>query len=476
MIISLSRSIAYNALLQLIAKIVGTLFAIVAFGLMARYLDTDGFGAYTTITAFLQFFGILVDMGLTVIAIQMVSETGYDHQKNFRNLFTIRLISGVFIYLLAPLVVLILPYPEAVKFGVLVMAPSFFISSLIQISTVPYQAGIKMRIPVIAEIASKFFLIGGIAAVAASDLGLVGILVMILLNNLIQWVILLCGNRSWYLPPLAFDWDVWRDIASRTWPIALSIVCNVVYMRADTIVLSLSQSQGDVGIYGAAFRVLEVMMTLPLMFIGLTISSFARAWSSGDRVTFARYFQKSFDVMALAAFPLVVGTWFVGTELMVAITGPSFYASGAILKLLMIAVGAVFFGSLFGNLINVIHAQRTMLVGYGAVALGGLLAYLYFIPLYSYWAAALITIVTEMLIALFGFSVFYAKTRVMPSLALCAKALMASGAMGIFLYAFPLWPSAVKVLAGALVYIIVLFLTGALTRELVASLLPEKRI
>lgn len=471
---SLSRSIAYNSLLQLFAKIVGTLFAVIAFGLMARYLDTDGFGAYTTITAFLQFFGILVDMGLTVIAIQMVSEAGYDHQKNFRNLFTIRLISGIIIYLCAPLVVLLFPYPAAVKFGVLVMAPSFFISSLIQISTAPYQAGIRMRVPVIAEIISKFFLIGGIAAVALYDWGLVGILVMILANNLIQWVILLCGSRSWYAPPLAFDWDIWHDVFRRTWPIALSIVCNVVYMRADTIVLSLSQSQADVGIYGAAFRVLEVMMTLPLMFISLTLSSFARAWSSGDVPSFTRYFQKSFDVMALAAFPLVVGTWFVGTELMVAITGPSFYASGAILKTLMIAVGAVFFGSLFGNLINVIHAQRQMLIGYGIVALGGLAAYLYFIPLYSYWAAALITITTEIIIAVFGFGIFYLKTRVAPSLALCGKALCASVAMGILLYAFPFWPSILKVVAGALVYIIVLFLTGALTRELVASLLPKK--
>lgn len=471
---SLSRSIAYNALLQLIAKIVGTLFAVIAFGLMARYLDTDGFGAYTTITAFLQFFGILVDMGLTVIAIQMVSEAGHDHQKNFRNLFTIRLISGVIIYLCAPLAVLLFPYPAAVKFGVLVMAPSFFISSLIQISTAPYQAGIRMRVPVIAEIISKFFLIGGIAAVALYDWGLIGILVMILANNLIQWIILLCGSRSWYAPPLAFDWGVWHDVFRRTWPIALSIVCNVVYMRADTIVLSLSQSQADVGIYGAAFRVLEVMMTVPLMFISLTLSSFARAWSSGDRAAFSRYFQKSFDVMALAAFPLVVGTWFVGTELMVAITGPSFYASGAILKLLMIAVGAVFFGSLFGNLINVIHAQRQMLIGYGIVALGGLAAYLYFIPLYSYWAAALITITTEIIIAMFGFGIFYLKTRVAPSLTLCAKALCASIAMGIVLYAFPSWPSLLKVAAGALVYIIVLFLTGALTRELVASLLPKK--
>lgn len=472
---TLSRTIAYNTLLQTIAKIASTLFAIIAFGMLTRYLGTEGFGAYTTITAFLQFFGILVDMGLSVIAIQLMSEVGQDHKKNFDNILTIRLITGIVIYVIAPLAALFFPYSSDIKFGILLMAPSFFISSLIQLSTTPYQAELKMMVPMIADIVSKVILIAGIAWIMAAGGGLPGIIAAILLNNAVQWLILFLFCREWHRR-LACDWHVWRAVFHRSWPIALSILCNVIYLRADTLVLSLTRSQTEVGLYGAAFRVLEVMMTLPIMFIGLALSSFARAWSSGDRASFARYFQKSFDVMALGAFPIIVGTWFVGRDIMVLIAGEQFNTSGDLLKLLIIAVGAIFFGSLFGHLINIINEQRRMLIGYAIVAAISIGAYLFFIPQYSYWAAAIITIITEMLIAAIGFGVFYFKTRVAPSFLLAGKAALSSAFMGVFLYAFPGLNIFAQVIVGGAVYCFALFLTGCLTKEIIITLfLPRQK-
>lgn len=471
---SLGKQIAYNTALQTVAKILSTLLAVVAFGLMARYLDQDGFGAYTTITAFLQFFGILVDMGLSVIAIQLISEIGHDHTKNYNNIFTIRLFSAICIYLLAPLAVLFFPYPYEIKLGVLVMAPSFFLSSMIQMSTVVYQVRLSMMVPTVADIISKVFLIGGIALAAYMDWGLVGVLIVILLNNTVQWGVLFFSSRQWALPQLSFDWHIWRIVFGRTWPIALSILCNVIYLRADTLILSLYTTQGNVGIYGAAFRVVEVLMTFPIMFIGLTLASFARAWSSGNIPLFARYFQKTFDFMALTAFPLIVGTFFTGTPIMVLVAGSSFTESGHLLKLLIVATGAIFFGSLFGHLINIINEQKKMLIGYFSVAVIAVACYLVFIPRYGYWAAASITILTEVLVALIGFWVFFSKTRIVPRLGYATKTLSASCVMGVFLYAFPQLNLLIKIPGACMVYVVALTLVGGLTKEMVSSLMPTE--
>lgn len=470
---SLGKQIAYNTLLQTIAKIASTILAVIAFGLMTRYLNREGFGAYTTIAAFLQFFGILVDMGLSVIAIQLVSELGHDHTKNYNNIFTIRLFSAIIIYAIAPLAVLLFPYSSSIKLGVLIMAPSFFLSSMIQMTTVVYQVRLSMMVPTIADIISKVFLIGGIALAAYMDWGLVGVLTVILFNNAVQWGILFFSSRQWALPKLSFDWPIWRIVYDRTWPIALSILCNVIYLRADTLILSLLKTQEDVGIYGAAFRVVEVLMTFPIMFIGLTLASFARAWSSGNTQLFKRYFQKTFDFMSLTAFPLIVGTFFTGTSVMVLVAGSSFAQSGHLLKLLIIATGAIFFGSLFGHLINIINEQKKMLAGYFVVAVLAVVCYLVFIPQYGYWAAASITILTEVLIAIIGFVIFYQKTRVAPHLGYALKTLAASCVMGVFLYAFPGLPLAVKILGSCAVYCGALYLVGGLTKEMVSSLLPQ---
>ena len=64
---SLSRQIAHNTILQSVGKIIATILGVIAFSLMTRYLDTAGFGAYTTIASFLQFFGIMAGIALMVL-------------------------------------------------------------------------------------------------------------------------------------------------------------------------------------------------------------------------------------------------------------------------------------------------------------------------------------------------------------------------------------------------------------------------
>ncbi len=472
---SLARSIAYNTVLQTFAKIAGTLLAVFAFGMITRYLGQEGFGAYTTITAYLQFFGIVVDMGLSVIALQLISEVGHDHKKNFANIFTMRVVVGIIVYGGAAICAWFLPYPDSVRWGILISAPSFFLSSLIQLSTATYQVGLKMMAPVIADVASKIVLIIGIIGAIKMDLGLIGVLVVIVINNLVQWLIIVIPSRAWHTPIFSFDWHIWRMVVERTWPIALSILCNIAYFRADTIVLSLFRPQSEVGIYGAAFKVIEVLITFPAMFMGLTLGSFAKSWSSRDTKSFARYFQKTFDFMALTSLPIIVGTFFVGTPIMILVAGQSFEQSGDVLKLLIVAGGVIFFSSLFGHLINIIYEQKTMLAGYFFAAIVGLFGYIVFIPRYSYWAAGWITILTEILVACIGFFVFYRKTRIAPSLGLTLRAVVASAIMGLFLYTWPDALLGIKIIGGGVAYIAALYLLGGLTRDMLNSLLPTRR-
>ena len=177
--------------------------------------------------------------------------------------------------------------------------------------------------------------------------------------------------------------------------------------------------------------------------------------------------------MALTAFPLIVGTFFTGTSIMVLVAGSSFTESGHLLKLLIVATGAIFFGSLFGHLINIINEQKKMLIGYFSVAVIAVVCYIVFIPRQGYWPAASITILTEILVALIGFWVFTRKTHIVPRLGYAAKTLSASCVMGVFLYAFPSLILAVKIGGACAVYIVALTLTGGLTKQMVTSLLPS---
>ena len=106
---SLTKKIAHNTMIQYIGKIVTTILGIFVVALMTRYLGKEGFGQYITVTAFLAFFGIIVDFGLSLTATRTVGKPGLDINKYLSNMMTLRIISSFIFMGLAPLVVWIFP-------------------------------------------------------------------------------------------------------------------------------------------------------------------------------------------------------------------------------------------------------------------------------------------------------------------------------------------------------------------------------
>lgn len=450
--------------MQMIARIISVLLGIIAFGMMARYLGQEGFGAFTTVMAFLNFFGIFADFGLSLVAIQLMSEKGYDPEKSFQNIFTFRLLTGIFFLGIAPLIALFFPYSAEIKIGIVITTTSILFSSLIQMYTVVYQVHLKMLVPVLADIVGRIATIAGIFYGAAYNKGFFFILAIIALNNLLQVIILHAWSGRYTRVRLACDWQLWKDIFRRSWPIGLSIIFNIIYMKADSLILSLWRPQHEVGIYGAAYNVVQVLMAVPFLFIGLTLGSYSKSWSAQDMPRFRIYVQKSFDFLILGAVPLIVGILFLARPIMVLIAGPSFEQSGDVLKILILAVGAIFLSVLFGSIINIINKQKVMLWGYVAGAVIGVGGYILTIPRYSYWGAAWATLVSECVILICAFLIFYKKTRIIPSLKYLGRALLASLGMGVFLFFFNA-PVLLAVFLASLVYMGILFLIGGISKE-----------
>ena len=244
-------------------------------------------------------------------------------------------------------------------------------------------------------------------------------------------------------------------------------------MKADSLILSLWHPQAEVGIYGAAYNVVQVLMDLPFLFIGLTLGSYSSAWSQGDMPRFKKYIQKSFDFLAIALVPLITGTLFLARPVMVLIAGPSFERSGDILKILIFAVGALFLSVLFGSVINVINKQKVMLLGYIAGAIIGVGGYLLTIPIYSYWGAAWMTVVSECSILLFAFAIFYKKTHISLSLISLEKALCASAGMAVFLFFFHGHVVFAMLFASG-IYFGLLFLFGGISKDDISLFFKQK--
>lgn len=397
-----------------------------------------------------------------------------DASRLMSNLFTLRFFSAIVFLGIAPLIALLFPYPTVVKQGMFITALSFLAISLSETLVPVFQKEFRMSYVAVAEILARLVLLAGVALAAYFHASLLWFMVAIVAGSVAQFILMRIFTGKFIHLHFAFDWALWHRIIKISWPIGISILFNLVYLKADTIILSALRSQTEVGFYGAAYRVLDQLTAFATMFIGLIMAPITAAWVSRDQVKFRRIYQRAFDVYAVIAFPLLAAAWIIGTPVMTLVAGREFALSGTILAVLMIGMTFVFFSTLWGHMVVVINKQRPMIWGYVATAVVGLTAYALFIPRFGIWGAAWSTVGAEALIMILTAIMVWRTTHAPLELAIFSKSILASLILGLFLYLTRTFNLALPLFGGALIYFVALYALGGIKKQTLREILSFK--
>lgn len=467
---SVSRKIAHNTFIQILGRILSILLSLVIISRLTRYLGPEGFGQYTIIITFLSFFGILVDMGIYLTSLQLISQPGKNAEEIFSNAFTLRIISAIIFLGLAPLASIFFPYPPIVKQGIIIATLAFFFISLCQMLHAIFQKELNMVKAEISEIIGKIVTLAATIIAIYLRLNLLFIIITLVLGNFVHFLIKFIYAEKYLKIHFAFNKKIYKEIISNSWPIALSITFNLIYLRSDTIILSLFATKAQVGFYGAGYKVIDVLTTLPIIIAGLMLPYLVSAWANGDIEVLKKYLQAGFDVASILAIPIILGTQFIAIPFIELVAGKDFSPAGNILKILIIAVNMIFFSTLFTHLIVAINKQKIMLFGYFITAVLSLIAYFTLIPKFSAIGAAWVTVFSETLMAIIAFIVSYKSTKILPDFKILTKSLIAGILMSIILYFIRGFNMFLIILAGAIVYIGVLLVLKGINKEMIRDI------
>lgn len=471
---SLIRTIFSHTALQVIAKLIGNLIGVVVIALLTRYLGAEGFGHYTTILAYLFFFASLSDLGLYMITItELNKKDATEQQTFFSQVYSLRFFSAGALMIIAGIVVWFLPYPAIVKQGTLIVIISMVLSLLDQLHMAWYQSRIRMYRPAIADVLGKVVLIVGVIIGIQAGVPLLPLLWVTVIAQAVHFLINLTGlARSAHLA-VRYTPSAWKRIIALTWPIALSQIFVLIYFKMDTVLLSLlrpaTTAQIEVGIYGAPYKVLETLIAFVPLFMGLVAPQLAKVWEQKSMNDFRAMYQHTFDAFVLATLPLVVGGVVLATPIM-NLVAPGFERADTVLQILMVAIGVIFFAHLPTYTVNVIGEQKRMLGWYGFAAVLALTLYIVFIPMYSLYAAAWITVIIETFILILSWKRVYTVTRIRVSLMVMMKSCVAALCMGVVLWLIRDMTHVVfAVCIGAGVYLASVYVLRAIPKNLLKA-------
>lgn len=392
------KKIAQQTVIQVVGKILSLLLGLVVVALMTRALGPAGYGQYTTVTAFLQLTSLITGFGLSMTVSRELGSGNIPANNLLGNALSFRAITSGVAFAAAPAVATLLGYPQPLVLSMILVSLGFWAGSITQTITSVFQAKLKSSWLTGVEIGSRLILLAGTWFAAYTQAPLNTYLSVFVIANLIALILYIILARRLVPFTWQFNLNIWRTLWLHTWPIALTTTLNVIYFKADTVILSLFRPANEVGFYGASYTVLEVLLAFPAILGGLLLPQIAQANAKKQTAEIKRLYNGAADALLAAGLVVIVGSVLVGRPLMSLIAGPDFTITGDILAVLSLAIMCSFVGNAAGYAIFAIGEQKRLIKVFTAGAVLGFISYLIFIPIYTYWGAAWVTVGVEALV------------------------------------------------------------------------------
>lgn len=408
---SLGRQILSNTIVQIVGRGVIVATGLLLVAALTRYLGVAGYGDYVTVVGYVAFAEVFSSFGLYWILLRAISRAPDDEARFINNVVTFRALISVVVLTLAALGAWLVPqYSFEVRIGIVLLSVAWLWTSLTATYSAVFQRHLRMDRAVLAELAGRLVILAGILWGITLQANFLSLLAWYIVGNALTFGLSVwLGRRLVRLRP-RFELALWSQLWRQALPMGAVLVLHAVYFKVDSVMLPLLKSTVDVGIYGAAYKIIEVILTLPVIFLGNLFPTLAVYLERRD-ARVAALFQIAFDVLAMVALPLIGVTLFFAQPLLALITGTEFVAASTValwgypataattLSILMVAAGIGFVSVLCNYVLLALGRQQALILPNLLFVVLNVVGNLLLIPTLSYIGAALATVLTEFVVA-----------------------------------------------------------------------------
>ena len=204
-----------------------------------------------------------------------------------------------------------------------------------------------------------------------------------------------------------FDFRIGMKLLTDSWPLILSSMVVMIYMRIDQIMLKEILGDYDVGIYSAAIRISEAWYFIPAL---ITTSLFPAVLNakSGGRGAYLPRLQNMYCLMVLISISVAVAFTFVSEWVINVLYGSAYEGAGDILA---VHVWAGVFVSLGVARSGWIISENLQIYSMVYICLGAIFNVVgnyFFIPVWGAVGAAVITLLSQFLVVMI-FPLFFTR-------------------------------------------------------------------
>jgi len=301
--------------------------------LIVRHLGPSEYGVFSFIFAFVALFAVLIDFGLSVLAVREIARDKSKAKKYIGNIVAIKLILGIVTFGLIYFVIQFLGKSVEVKLLVYLTAIHGTIASFTAFFQSVFRAFEKMEYEALSKIiySISLFCLGGI--VLWQNLGikvLVFTYIIAATISLILTLIIICKKFTKF--HLSTDFLLWKTFLKQGILIGSGAFFAGIYISIGiTILKTMNISYSDIGLYSAAYKII----TIPMFILSAVAASFLPILSKerGNLSRIIMHYHKATLVVAIPSF-LVIGIF--ARSILTTFYGQDFASADKILRILSV--------------------------------------------------------------------------------------------------------------------------------------------
>ena len=478
------KRVAKNSLLPMGLQLVNRLIDFAFAMLMLRILAPEMAGRYSFAVAFIGYFDILVRFGLGTL---LTREVAKDRSHGNRYLSTVTVLRGLLWLLSLPLmtfVVLIYALsgqmtPDIVA-AIALFAVGLVFSNLADGFSAVFYAYEKMEYPAAIATVTAVTRVSLGALILLMGWGFVGLAGVSIVANVISATILgVLMIRHCFRPH--FDWDpkTGRWMMNTSFPLMINLLLATVFFRIDVLILKPMKGDTVVGYYTAALKYVDGLLIIPQYFTQAIFPLMSR-YADSARDSLLRAYVLSLRLLLMVAVPIAVGTFFVAEGLIMLLGGIEYLPDSRIaLQIIIWFLPFSFVNSVTQYVLIAIDQQRFLTKAFLIGATFNIVANLAVIPTFGYRGAAVVTILSEIVLLIPFYYAVRKHLGSLPWVSLIWQPALASAAMAGVMWLLIGLPWLLLIPVGGVVYLVVLILLGGFRQPdmaLLGGLIPVARL
>jgi O-antigen/teichoic acid export membrane protein len=328
------QRIATNTVALLFSQVASRVLGIIYLAALARYVGPDGIGKIGTGTSLCGFLVLMVAPGLDALVLRDIAADREKVASYVANGLFIRSILGIIFLLLVWFVAWAVRFPIETTAVVHAYAFVYLLDAMNEILAGVFRAFERMEFDAGSQIVrdSANFLLSLVAIYLHQSL-LIIILISVLAQASRFLLLFLLARARYVRRDLKLRLKACRDLLITSLPFGVLLISFSMRFQVGLLILSFNKPASEVGFYAAAQTLLLSLLFLPTALQVAVEPIFSRLYAHAGHVL-PQFYQLFYKLFMLIGFPLAIGSFLVGDQIISLVYGGGFEESFGIWRVL----------------------------------------------------------------------------------------------------------------------------------------------